>query len=119
MSVIAKFHSRQNAPLPAGWDTLFSAVLSDALDAYGAPGYAMSPRMRPLDDSLKMCGRARTGAYMEMPYVTEGTNRATSLRRRRDQALAGIDWKECRSGGGRPQLRRNRCGAHDHRGAAP
>ena len=74
MSVIAKFHSRQNAPLPAGWDTLFSAVLSDALDAYGAPGYAMSPRMRPLDDNLKMCGRARTGAYMEMPYVAEGTN---------------------------------------------
>ena len=74
MSVIAKFQSRQNAPLPAGWETLFSAVLSDALDAYGAPGYAMSPRMRPLDDSLKMCGRARTGAYMEMPYVAEGTN---------------------------------------------
>ena len=34
----------------------------------------MSPRMRPLDDGLKLCGRARTGQYMEVPYVADGVN---------------------------------------------
>ena len=74
MTLPAGFTPRQNPPLPQGWERLFTAVLSDALDACGAPGQAMSPRMRPLDDTLKMCGRARTGAYMEVPYVTEGVN---------------------------------------------
>jgi regulator of RNase E activity RraA len=60
--------------LPADWQELFAAVLSDALDANGLVNQVMSPQMRPLDETLKMCGRARTGAYMEVPYVTEGTN---------------------------------------------
>lgn len=74
LAVTASFTPRQNPPLPAGYEQLFAAVVSDALDMVGVPGQAMSPRMRPLDDTLKLVGRARTGAYMEVPYVTEGVN---------------------------------------------
>jgi 4-hydroxy-4-methyl-2-oxoglutarate aldolase len=49
-------------------------VLSDALDAVGLRGQAMAPSIRPLDESLKMCGRARTGVYMEVAHFEEGTN---------------------------------------------
>jgi len=66
--------SRQNAPLPHNWEQLFAAVLSDALDAVGLTAQAMSPRTRPLDDALKMCGRARTGIYMETAQVEPGVN---------------------------------------------
>ena len=66
--------SRQNPPLPAGWERLFTAVLSDALDALGYRQQAMSPRMRPLDDSLVMCGRARTGSYAEVAHVAADEN---------------------------------------------
>ena len=68
------FIPRQNPPLPEGWQQLYSAVLSDALDAIGIWNQAMSPKIRPLDESLKLCGRARTGQYMEVPFVAEGTN---------------------------------------------
>jgi regulator of RNase E activity RraA len=64
----------RNAPLPANLDQLFSAVLSDALDAVGVTTQAMSPAIRPLDETLKMCGRARTGIYMEMAYVDPTAN---------------------------------------------
>jgi 4-hydroxy-4-methyl-2-oxoglutarate aldolase len=70
----APFRSRQNQPLPDHWDQLFSAVLSDALDTAGVSTQAMQPHIRPLDDSLKLCGRARTGAYMEWPHVAPGEN---------------------------------------------
>lgn len=66
--------SRQNAPLPRNWEQLFAAVLSDALDSVGITNQAMSPRMRPLDDGLKLCGRARTGIYMETASVEPGVN---------------------------------------------
>jgi regulator of RNase E activity RraA len=49
-------------------------VLSDALDAAGVTNQAMSSRTRPLDEQLKMCGRARTGIYMETAHVEPGTN---------------------------------------------
>lgn len=68
------FTSRQNPPLPEGWEKLYSAVLSDALDAAGVWNQAMTSRMRPLDDALKLCGRARTGQYMEVSFVEEGVN---------------------------------------------
>ncbi len=68
------FRSRQNPPLPERWGELFSAVLSDALDAIGITNQAMAPGIRPLDDTLKMCGRARTGMYMEVCYLEEGVN---------------------------------------------
>ena len=62
------------APLPARWQELFTAVLSDALDSVGLTGQAMAHTIRPLDESLKMCGRARTGIYMEVAHVEEGAN---------------------------------------------
>ena len=68
------FTSRQNPSLPAGWEKLFTAVLSDALDALGHRQQAMSPRMRPLDDSLVLCGRARTGSYAEVAHVAADEN---------------------------------------------
>lgn len=68
------FVSRSNPPLPENWEQLFTAVLSDALDAAGYRNQAMSSRMRPLDDSLKMCGRARTGIYVEVAHIAEDTN---------------------------------------------
>ena len=74
MSQMHAFKPRRNPPLPDKWQTLFAAVLSDALDAVGLRSQAMSSRIRPLDDSLKMCGRARTGIYMEVAHVEEGGN---------------------------------------------
>jgi len=74
MSALSPFPSHRNAPLPKGWEQLFSAVLSDSLDAIGVTNQAMSPSIRPLDDALKMCGRARTGMYMEVAHVEPGVN---------------------------------------------
>lgn len=68
------FTPRQNPPLPEGWEKLYSAVLSDSLDAVGVWNQAMTSRIRPLDETLKLCGRARTGQYMEVPYVADGVN---------------------------------------------
>lgn len=71
---MTSFASRQNAPLPANWTQLFAAVLSDALDAVGLRNNAMAPHIRPLDDNLQLCGRARTAMYMETAYVGENEN---------------------------------------------
>jgi len=71
------FHSftpRQNGPLPKDWDLLFAALLSDALDAVGITDQAMQPGIRPLDDTLKLCGRARTGLYAEAGYIAPDVN---------------------------------------------
>jgi regulator of RNase E activity RraA len=64
----------RNDPLPEGWDSLFAALLSDSLDAAGCHDQVMTPRIRPLDDGLKLCGRARTGQYAEVDGVEEGVN---------------------------------------------
>jgi 4-hydroxy-4-methyl-2-oxoglutarate aldolase len=40
---------------------LNAAVLSDTLDSLGLMQQAMKPFMRPLDDTLQLIGRARTG----------------------------------------------------------
>jgi len=53
---------------------LYSAVLSDTLDSFGFKNQAMHPYVRPLDDSLVMFGRARTGMYMNTYTVAEGEN---------------------------------------------
>lgn len=49
---------------------LYSAVLSDVMDELGLMKQAMAPFVRPLDDSLVIMGRARTGLYMDV-YATE------------------------------------------------
>ena len=58
---------------------LNAAVLSDTLDSLGLMQQAMRPFMRPLDDTLQLIGRARTGLYTlvdehrvgENPYEVE------------------------------------------------
>ena len=54
--------------------SLYSAVLSDVLDSLGNTEHAMGPQIRPLDDSLVLFGRARTGLYMEVFTETPGEN---------------------------------------------
>jgi 4-hydroxy-4-methyl-2-oxoglutarate aldolase len=53
---------------------LFASVLSDCLDRLGYADQALPSRIRPLDESLVMVGRARTGAFMEVYYVEPGAN---------------------------------------------
>lgn len=53
---------------------LFTAVLSDCLDAAGHRNQAMQARIRPLDETLVLCGRARTALYMDVYDAPEGEN---------------------------------------------
>ena len=69
-----EFIPRINKDLPEGCNQLNPAILSDVLDDLGITNQVMSIGMRPLDESLTLCGRARTGAYMEVPYLEEGIN---------------------------------------------
>jgi regulator of RNase E activity RraA len=74
MSTTPETSPRRNAPIPDNWEQLYSAVLSDSLDAVGAMDQAMRPNVRPLDETLKLCGRARTGIYMEVAHVDPEEN---------------------------------------------
>jgi 4-hydroxy-4-methyl-2-oxoglutarate aldolase len=53
---------------------LFTAVLSDCLDSVGLRRQALPSRIRPLDEALVMCGRARTAAFVESHDVPAGAN---------------------------------------------
>lgn len=53
---------------------LFTAVLSDSLDQIGVMDRALPSRIRPLDESSVMVGRARTAAFMEVYDVPAGSN---------------------------------------------
>ena len=55
-------------------EKLFTAVLSDVLDAAGRRSQAMHCGVRPLDDALVMVGRARTGSYADVYHVEQGEN---------------------------------------------
>jgi len=55
-------------------ETLYTAVLSDVLDSLGVRDRAMKPAIRPLDDTLILCGRARTGFFTEVCHVEEDEN---------------------------------------------
>lgn len=55
-------------------EKLFTAVLSDCLDAAGHRQQALAARIRPLDEELVLCGRARTALYMDVYDATEGEN---------------------------------------------
>jgi regulator of RNase E activity RraA len=61
-------------PFSAARERLFTAVLSDVLDAAGRRSQAMRPGVRPLDDALVMVGRARTGLYADVYHVVPGEN---------------------------------------------
>lgn len=54
--------------------TLYTSVLSDTLDSFGLLDQALPPTVRPLDDSLVLCGRARTGLYMPIYHDDPETN---------------------------------------------
>jgi 4-hydroxy-4-methyl-2-oxoglutarate aldolase len=54
--------------------SLFTSVLSDCLDAVGVTDRAMPARIRPLDESVAMVGRARTAAFMEVYHHEAGSN---------------------------------------------
>lgn len=53
---------------------LCSALLSDALDECGVQNQVMAATVRPLDESLVLCGRARTAIYLEVCQVSPGEN---------------------------------------------
>jgi 4-hydroxy-4-methyl-2-oxoglutarate aldolase len=53
---------------------LYSAVLSDTLDALGCTGQVLRPFVRPLDDGLVLMGRARTGGFVPVEAPTPGEN---------------------------------------------
>jgi regulator of RNase E activity RraA len=55
-------------------EVLFTSVLSDCLDQLGHMKQALPSRVRPLDESSVMVGRARTAAFMEVYHVPEGSN---------------------------------------------
>jgi hypothetical protein len=42
---------------------LYTPVLSDVLDSFGLMRQALRPFVRPLDESLVLLGRVRTGRY--------------------------------------------------------
>jgi len=50
---------------------LYTAVISDTLDGMGILSQALPPGVRPLDESLVLCGRARTGLYMPVYHDDE------------------------------------------------
>lgn len=51
---------------------LYSPVLSDVMDSMGRMNQALRPFVRPLDESLVLFGRARTGLYEERDGVRPG-----------------------------------------------
>jgi regulator of RNase E activity RraA len=53
---------------------LYSAVLSDVMDELGLMQQAMRPFVRPIDDSLVLMGRARTGLFSSVYAVQENEN---------------------------------------------
>jgi regulator of RNase E activity RraA len=53
---------------------LYSGVISDVLDTLGNMHHAMAPKIRPLDETLVMFGRARTAQYMPVYHVEPGVN---------------------------------------------
>jgi 4-hydroxy-4-methyl-2-oxoglutarate aldolase len=60
--------------LPRLKEKLFASVLSDCLDAAGHRNQAMHARIRPLDEALVLCGRARTALYVDVYDAPEGEN---------------------------------------------
>ena len=53
---------------------LYAAVLSDVLDGLGYMNQAMRPFVRPLDETLVLMGRARTGSYAQTYSVEADEN---------------------------------------------
>jgi 4-hydroxy-4-methyl-2-oxoglutarate aldolase len=54
--------------------SLYAAVLSDVLDGLGYRHQVLPPGVRPLDEGVVLCGRARTGLYRDVYHVPPGHN---------------------------------------------
>jgi 4-hydroxy-4-methyl-2-oxoglutarate aldolase len=54
--------------------SLYAAVLSDVLDTQGFRHQVLPPSIRPLDDGLVLCGRARTGIYRDVYHIPPDHN---------------------------------------------
>jgi regulator of RNase E activity RraA len=63
-----------NALIAEARAKLYSGVVSDVLDSLGHRHHALSPKIRPLDDTLVLFGRARTALYMPVYHVEPGRN---------------------------------------------
>ncbi len=64
-------------PLPSADDLrrlLYTPVVSDVLDSLGLMHQALKPFVRPLDDSLVLFGRARTGRYVPLTGPSTSDN---------------------------------------------
>ena len=53
---------------------LSAALLSDVMDGLGLTDRAMRPFVRPLEETMTLVGRARTGLYMPVYSVAAGEN---------------------------------------------
>lgn len=60
--------------ISAARTTLYSGVISDVLDSLDLWHHAMAPHVRPLDESLTLFGRARTGLYARVYHNDPTTN---------------------------------------------
>ena len=63
-----------NEILELAREKLYAAVISDSLDSHGLHNQALPATIRPLDDRLVLCGRARTGLYMAIYHDNPETN---------------------------------------------
>ena len=52
-------------------EKLYSAVLSDTLDSIGMLNQALNPGIRPIDDTMVLCGWARIGLYFPIYHDDE------------------------------------------------
>lgn len=55
-------------------EKLYSAVLSDTMDSLCSDQRAMDPFIRPIDDTLVLMGRVRTGLFVDTYSVKDGEN---------------------------------------------
>ena len=55
-------------------EKLYTAVISDTLDSFGFLGQASPPSVRPLDEDLVLCGRARTALYIPIYHDDAAIN---------------------------------------------
>src|SRR5690348_2739461 len=53
---------------------LYTPVLSDVLDSFGLMRQAVRPFIRPLDETLVLFGRVRTGRYVATDTVAPDRN---------------------------------------------
>ena len=60
--------------LAACRDELFTAVLSDSLDALGFRQQVVSPGLLPLKDNMRIVGFARVGIYLPIYHDADDVN---------------------------------------------